>query len=809
MNRAYNLISCLFLTLVSVVSAGAIELSERAKESLGGKKILYIERNQYAMDHHNTATLFQCGEINERKFNSVAGSAMKIYDVDSGAVTTLIEAKDGVVRDPELSFDAKKVIFSMRKNIKDGYHIYEINIDGTGLQQLTYAEGISDIDPLYLPDGGIIFGSTRQPKYCMCNRHIMCNLYRMNGDGSNITQLGVSTLFEGHPTLLPDGRILYDRWEYVDRNFSNAQALWTVNPDGTKHSIYYGNNTSAPDGVIDARIIPGTDLVACIFGDCHDRPAGALAIVDRKKGVDGVESVVKILPEMSRKLIGSSPQLTDVFRQISTLYEDPYPLDSKRILVSRSIADTLDVKRDVEKKGKMYNYSVMQAKPGINPKMALYLVDIESGSQEMVLEGKLGLFDPMVIEPRAKPNVIPSMRNYTDKSGRFYVQDVYEGTHMKGVKRGTVKYLRVIESMEKRSYTAQAWKGQGQLAPAMNWHNFDSKRIVGEIKVEEDGSANFEAPSGKFLYFQLLDQDKKMVQTMRSGVSLMPGEINGCVGCHEDRLDVPIPSSKLPTALMKPASKMTGWMGVAEPKAMGFMEIVQPIFDKSCVSCHDFDKDNRTKLVLAKDKNPYFNAAYVNLYVNKVVDLIGGGPVELQDPYAWGSHKSRLTKVIDGDHHGVSLSQQDRETLYAWMDLNGGYYPIYESAFDTTPAGRSPLTEDELLELCKLTKQNYSNLKSYTRKVQSQISFDRPEESPCLDIVRDNNAKYERALELIKIGAERLAATPRGDIEDEIVLCDRHKKQIRRFAARMAEGVQNSCNIDASTKRYDVKPTSK
>lgn len=172
----------------------------------------------------------------------------------------------------------------MRKSPEDFYHIYEMNLDGTGLKQLTSATGISDIDPIYLPDGSIVFTSTRQPKYCMCNRHIMGNLFRMNADGSNITQIGVSTLFEGHSTLLNDGRILYDRWEYVDRNFGDAQGLWTVNPDGTKHSIYYGNNTASPGGVIDGRQIPGTDLVACTFGSCHDRPWGAIAIIDRKKG---------------------------------------------------------------------------------------------------------------------------------------------------------------------------------------------------------------------------------------------------------------------------------------------------------------------------------------------------------------------------------------------------------------------------------------------------------------------------------------------------------------------------------------------
>ena len=267
------------------INTQPFSLSDKARKMLAGKQILYVERHQYASDHHNTATIFQYGEINQNSFSQ--GGAIKIYDVDSGKTRTLINTDTGNLRDPEISFDGKRVIFSMRMNKEDDYHIYEIGIDGSNLKQLTSAKGVSDIDPLYLPDGGIVFTSTRQPKYCMCNRHIMGNLFRMESDGANITQIGVSTLFEGHSTMLNDGRILYDRWEYVDRNFGDAQGLWTVNPDGTKHSIYYGNNTASPGAVIDGRQIPGTDLVLCSFSSCHDRPWGSLAIIDRKKGVDG------------------------------------------------------------------------------------------------------------------------------------------------------------------------------------------------------------------------------------------------------------------------------------------------------------------------------------------------------------------------------------------------------------------------------------------------------------------------------------------------------------------------------------------
>lgn len=159
---------------------------------------------------------------------------------------------------------------------------------------------------LYLPDDGIAFSSTREPKYCMCNRHIMANLFRMEADGANIHQIGKSPLFEGHSSLLPDGRLLYDRWEYVDRNFGDAQALWTANPDGTAHAVYWGNNTASPGAVIDARAIPGTELVLAVFGSCHDRPWGALAILDRRLGLDGPDPVVRTWPADAKKWVRQS-----------------------------------------------------------------------------------------------------------------------------------------------------------------------------------------------------------------------------------------------------------------------------------------------------------------------------------------------------------------------------------------------------------------------------------------------------------------------------------------------------------------------
>ncbi|MCT4587529.1 MAG: hypothetical protein N4A71_06885 [Carboxylicivirga sp.] len=737
------------------------------------EKVLFIVRHQYAQDHHNTATLFQTNEINTHKFKP--GSALKILNTQTKEVTTLLESKTGVLRDPEVSFDGSKIIFSYRKSIDDDYHIYEINADGSKLKQLTFARGISDIDPLYLPNDQIVFSSTREPKYCMCNRHIMANLYRMNADGSNIIQVGKSTLFEGHSALMNDGRIIYDRWEYVDRNFGDAQGLWTVNPDGTKHAIFYGNNMNSPGGIIDPRPLPNSNLMLCIFGSCHDRPWGALALIDRSLGVDGEQSVVKIWPEQARELIGKGNW--DTFMQLDERYEDPFPISQNQFLVSKSVGQNTK-----------------------NRKMGLYLTGMDGNETLLYEDLKLGCFDPMPLAPRYRPIDIPDARRYDGSSGYFYVQNVYEGTHMKGIEQGEIKYLRVVESPEKRTYTSSGWNGQGQQAPGVNWHSFENKRLLGTVPVEEDGSVYFEAPSNRYMYFQLLDKDKKMVQSMRSGVMVQAGETNGCIGCHEDRLKVPPVARKMPLALSRKPAQLRH---ANDTVLYSYVRNLQPVFDKHCVRCHDFGKGAGNTLILAGDRNPYFNASYIDLHFKHMIRTVGGGPAEIKQAKSWGSHASHIIEVLEEGHHGITLTKGEMRKLYTWVDLNGVYYPYYESAYPDNPVGRSPLDAEELSELTQLTGVNFNELASHNRKMGPQIAFERPHLSPCLKHFTDTTStNYQKALAIIKKGKKRLLATPRADMPG-FKPSEKQKAQLDKYMQRLNIEANNQKAINEGNLVYD------
>lgn len=744
-------------------------------------EIVYTTRDMWAQDHHNTATLFQCGEVNQNSYRTQG--ALKALDVKSGAVRVIVpEVAGRTVRDPEVDYDGRRIVFSMRAGKADDYHVYTVNADGSDLKQLTRAKGVSDIDPVWLPDGDILFGATREPKYCMCNRHIMCNLYRMKPDGANIHQIGKSTLFEGHPTVLSDGRVLYDRWEYVDRDFGDAQGLWVCNPDGTRHAIYWGNNTTSPGGVINAREIPGSgSQVIASLVSCHDRAWGALGIIDRARGVDGPEPVLRTWPADYRaKIHAGGKEDFDSTRSLAVKYADPYPLDDGHFLCTRTV--------------------------GRGGEMAIVYLDLH-GNEVVVHEEAPGCHSPVVLRPAKKPVVQAAQRNFDDPQapGRFYVQNVYIGTHMQGVEQGAVKALRVVESPEKRSWLpVRGWFGHGEEAAAMNWHSFENKRILGTVPVEEDGSAYFEVPGNTFVYFQLLDKDGKMIQSMRSGAYLQPGELHGCVGCHENRVgDVP-KTEKRPRAMLRAPSKLDGSYNLrglekgTPAHLYSYQKEVQPVLTARCVSCHDYGTKAGAKLNLSGDLGAYFCTSYVDLWALGHVKCIGGGPAEIQPAYSWGAHASPLTKKLYG-HAKVQLTDDERDRLVTWMDVNAPYWPCYECAFGQNYGGRMPLTRAEHDRLQKLTGVTIAT--GHAARQREQLDFVRPECSRILGAVKGRPA-HDEALKLIRTAAARLKTRPRADM-DGFVPNEADRARAARYQKRLAEERRVYESIRNGKKVYD------
>lgn len=795
--------------LISTFSAFAAEFAK--SKPLADKSIVCVLRAQYPVDHHNTANIFQRGEINQNSWHKLAKDGSRLFKIDFDAEgnpsqTMLLELPKGIIRDLEASYDASRILFSMRKSFEDSYHIYEMDLKSRKIKQLTRLAEVSDIDPIYLPDGDIAFASTRAAKYCGCNRHIMCNLYKMSPDGANITQIGNSIEFEGTPSITRDGKILYTRWEYVDRNFSGAQGLWTCNPDGTRHALYWGQETKNP--ALNGIQIPNSNKVAAILSSCHDIAWGALAIIDKNIGVEGEKSVVKIFPESARKLIDKpGDKYADSMKAVKIKYEDPEPISEKFILSSRQASEKSQT-------------------------MNLYLTDIESGTD--VLVGKstegMGLFDAKLLARRTPPMTAAPQRSYdTSEKALAYVSDVYEGTHLKGVKRGDIKYLRIVENPPKLYWSGGYWENEGSQAPAMNYDDYDDKIILGTVPVESDGSAYFEVPAEKFIYLQALDANGDMLQTMRSGMSILPGEIASCAGCHESRTAPPPASLRHSLALKRKPSKIKPTPAGATGSEFSYIKNIQPILDKHCVKCHDFGGKGSEKIVLCGDRGLVFNQSYLQLHSKKAISAIGAGPDAVVEANTWGAKHSKIVRMIRNGHSGVKMPENEFAVLRAWIDLNAPYYSTEDSAYPQNPSGRSPLAFAEIQRIFELAAPEAEKIGYSKKEILEQkapfgvwknnviknriaarlyrfeiVSFDRPEMSPILKAIPKGTPAYGEALEIIRQGARRLDSKPRADMESFASSEDAKTKNKRAAALRRLEESARKA-IENGEKFFDPK----
>jgi Tol biopolymer transport system component len=192
-------------------------------------------------------------------------------------VTPITNFTGASISDPCVSFDGKKILFSMRPPQGGNRNIYEINADGTGLRQVTSGGG-SDFDPVYLPDGKIMFTSSRTGEMDEYNHSPAEVLHTCDYDGSNVRRVSFNMSDDFDPTLMPDGQIVYTRWEHFGT--FNRFPLFFCNQDGTKAFHKYGphnRNFFHPQPTPDGRLI-------AIESTRVNEDAGPLAILKLEMG---------------------------------------------------------------------------------------------------------------------------------------------------------------------------------------------------------------------------------------------------------------------------------------------------------------------------------------------------------------------------------------------------------------------------------------------------------------------------------------------------------------------------------------------
>ena len=614
---------------------------------LGCDKLILVERHELNPSHVYTT----CCE----GFQPGGGLYVLSPPTPDGKLTKLVDSPDGQIMDCDLSYDGREIIFSWRRTGREPYHLFRINADGTGLKQLTDGPW-HDYNACWLPDGGIAFISTRATTFALCYVTPSGVLYRMNHDGGNVQRISANYVNDFTPSVMPDGRLLYSRWEYVDRPAIPIQKMWTINPDGTDLKVFYGNRTLSPASLLEAKPVPGGDTVLCTLTSHNGPIRGAVGLIDRRQGDNAQEAIRNLTPTVA---IGRVDQGDG--NSIRGAYENPYPLDADRFLVSA--------------KGNIYAADSQGAWAVVRPR----------GPQ-------FGFYCPTPLRARPRPPVIASALLPDAKpEATLCLVDVYKGLAPQ-VKRGEVKQIAVVEEVAKDLRTDVM--GFGFQRPVISCGaTYAVKKLWGYAKVEADGSAYFTVPSGKPIYFEALDASGQALQRMRSFTSLMPGEAQSCVGCHEPRNSSP-PRHR-PVAALRAAEALTPpeWGRVG----FDYTRIVQPVLDRNCTRCHS-GVTPTGKLDLTGGKTDWFNVSYDMLTRGRVswIDTRNGQEANILQvtPKAWGSPASKLAAVLISGHPDKSgqprihLEESERRRILAWIDLNVPYYGTYEMSHPNAEGGR-------------------------------------------------------------------------------------------------------------------------
>ena len=599
----------------------------------GAKEIVFAIRGVYG-DGHYYANFGHWSSNPEKMMHSPDGSRLCKLNVRTGQVVTLLDDPKGGIRDPRVHYDGKRLLFAYRPGGTKYYHLCECNTDGSELQQLTSGDW-DDFDPEYLPDGGIVFVSSR------CNRFVPCYhsqagiLYRMDGDGSNVRLLSANNVDDNRPAIMPDGRVVYTRWDYVDRAPQKFHSLWTMNPDGTNQMVLFGNTVSPSDEffvMIDALPVPDTKEVVAAFSPGHGfrENAGHVMILDPSTGPDAWDTLVQISPERNLGRAGWAGGQRG--------FRDPCPLTKDLFLATE---DT-----------------------------RLVLLD-RQGTLEEVYRADGIIHDPRVIRSRPRERIIPTRTDPEADTGHLILADVYRGRNMAGVQPGTIKKLLILEDLPK-PVSYYSLEGALGMDGTHTLH-----RILGTVPVEPDGSASFEVPPLRGLFFVALDEKGLAVKRMQSYTMVMPGETQGCVGCHEPRTDTLSPNHGLNTlmALTRPPSSIEPATGI--PEVIDYPRDIQPIWNSHCVTCHNTDTPSG-HVVLTDDRNEWFTQSYYALFAyNQISDSRRYEEDGNHPPYDFGTGASRLMQKIDGSHYDVVLPKREYDMVRLWIESGAVFAGTY------------------------------------------------------------------------------------------------------------------------------------
>lgn len=582
----------------------------------------------------------------------------------------------GAVRNPDLHYDADKVVFSFCDHTAEGekrFFLYEAAIDGSWVRQLTGTKRdkfetwndratviIEDNDACYMPDGSIVFISTRSQTFGRCHGgryNPAWVLYKCDANGDNITQLSFGNENEYEPAVLNDGRIIFTRWEYTNRHEMLFHKLWSCRPDGTNVSHYFGNDMLAPMEFIETTPIAGTHKVVTTAQGHHSYNTGTTVVLDINKGENTEDAIEHITPETP---------YSETYGWPEPHYSHPYPVNEEMFLVSRA------------------NHPVHKQRrtpPAAN--RGIYLID-PVGGRELIYENpEVASFSPIAIRKRRRPPVLPELMS-DQEYGTVFLQNAYLTRNDPNgvIKPGMIKALRVnalgVQPRAKRS------------SCSMRVKNEIPKKVLGTIPLNEDGSAFFKIPAKTSVQMQILDENGMAILTEKSLFYLQPGENRSCVGCHEPAGTSPLTDVIARNTKRQPVD-LTPPAGPQYAGGLSFMRTVQPVLDRYCIGCHGLGEGDTEQTKKANAINlihdgrinwPRSFSHIVERGDHRFGDkkYMGGGigndngERNISTPYEDFAYGNKVAHMLVENHGDCNMDRDSYMRVIEWLDLNAQCY---------------------------------------------------------------------------------------------------------------------------------------
>ncbi|MBR4597945.1 MAG: discoidin domain-containing protein, partial [Opitutales bacterium] len=412
-------------TLPDAIRAYESAVKKRRLEflsKLDGKprKYVYVERYPIAPSFYGYTEAVSDAR-SEMRFAPDSNLCMLEIKPDGSILrTVLISDKDGTLRDPDISYDGTKILFSWKKSaLEDDYHLYEMDISSRKIRQLTTGVN-ADIEGKYLPTGEIVFNSTRCEQATDCWHTEVSNLYMMKPDGSFLRRVGFDQVCTTYPTVTEQGNVIYTRWDYNDRGQTFTQALFSMKPDGSFQTEVYGNKSWYPTTIGHARQIPNTNKYIATLHGHHTAQRGKLAEIDPSKGRQEDSGVELLAPRRKEKAVR-----VDGYGQRGEQFQYPFPLAEGLFLVTFQ-------QYDADNRSYPLPYG-------------LYLMDSEGRRELLARHEYLDCKQAVAVAPRKIPQLEKSRVDYAKDKGYLFIRNIYYGAGVEGVEKGSIKKVRVVK----------------------------------------------------------------------------------------------------------------------------------------------------------------------------------------------------------------------------------------------------------------------------------------------------------------------------------------------------------------------------